>query len=178
MRSNWPKLATGTSALSCKCSLISTVIPFRIYLSSLQLVSAGFVLFVLGLIQPIKVMSSLSVKLLTLFLGRIIVPKQLTSTKCTYFASNWQMTFLNQCKGENDHRKYFMSNLHESYVTRLRSEFVNPGSWPRRTANCVPCTSLHNRVLSVFSGHFLITRPILVLLNFIIGSMMILTGQS
>ena len=29
------------------------------------------------------------------------------------FTRNWQMPFLNQRKGENDHRKYFMINLHE-----------------------------------------------------------------
>ena len=30
-----------------------------------------------------------------------------------YFARNWQLPFLNQRKGENDRRKYFMINLHE-----------------------------------------------------------------
>ena len=29
------------------------------------------------------------------------------------FARNWQLPFLNQQKGENDSRKYFMINLHE-----------------------------------------------------------------
>ena len=29
------------------------------------------------------------------------------------FARNWQLPFLNQRKGENDRRKYFMINLHE-----------------------------------------------------------------
>ena len=29
------------------------------------------------------------------------------------FARNWQLSFLNQRKRENDHRKYFMINLHE-----------------------------------------------------------------
>ena len=29
------------------------------------------------------------------------------------FARNWQLAFLNQRKGENDRRKYFMINLHE-----------------------------------------------------------------
>ena len=29
------------------------------------------------------------------------------------FARNWQLPFLNQQKGENDRRKYFMINLHE-----------------------------------------------------------------
>ena len=48
-----------------------------------------FCLFVLRFYDPvntIKVMSSQSVNLSTLFLGRL--PEWLTSTKCLYFASN------------------------------------------------------------------------------------------
>ena len=33
-------------------------------------------------------------------------------------ASNWQLPFLNQRKGENDHRNYFMTKLHERMHTR------------------------------------------------------------
>ena len=44
-----------------------------------------------------------SVYLSTLFLGKS--PRQLTSTWSHSFASNWQLPFLNQRKGENGHRK-------------------------------------------------------------------------
>ena len=51
----------------------------------------------------------MSVYLNTFFLGRLSKP--LTSTCVNSFARNWQLPFLNQWKGENDHRKYFMINL-------------------------------------------------------------------
>ena len=37
------------------------------------------------------------------------------------------MPFLNQRKGENDHRNYFMSNLQESYVAKLAFELTFSG---------------------------------------------------
>ena len=37
---------------------------------------------------------------------------QLTSTCAPSFARNWQLSILNQQKGENDHRKYFMMEFH------------------------------------------------------------------
>ena len=37
----------------------------------------------------------------------------LTSICAHSFARNWQLSFLNQRKGENERRKYFMINLHE-----------------------------------------------------------------
>ena len=46
-----------------------------------------------------------------LFLDRLSC-KSLTSTCAHSFARNWQLPFLNQRKGENDPRKYFMINLH------------------------------------------------------------------
>ena len=36
------------------------------------------------------------------------------------FASNWQLPFLNQRKGENGHRNYFMTNLHERMLPDVR----------------------------------------------------------
>ena len=35
------------------------------------------------------------------------------------FTRNWQLHFLNQRKGENDRRKYFMINLHERMLPTL-----------------------------------------------------------
>ena len=63
--------------------------------------------------QPIRVMSSWSVYLTTLFPGQVWSSKQLTCICEHSFARNWQLPFLDQQKGENDHRKYFMINLHE-----------------------------------------------------------------
>ena len=58
-------------------------------------------------------MSSRSIYLTNLFLGRLSPLKQLTSICAHSFAQNWQLPFLNQRKGKNDGRKYFMSNLYE-----------------------------------------------------------------
>ena len=60
-------------------------------------------------------MSRWSVNLTALFWGRL----RLGSTLCTRFACNWQYPFLNHWKKENDDRKYFMTNLHQS---------IGPGS--------------------------------------------------
>ena len=38
------------------------------------------------------------------------------------FARNWQLPFLNQRKGENDRRKYFMINLHERILTCMNPD--------------------------------------------------------
>ena len=48
------------------------------------------------------VMSGRSVNLTTWFLGRLRPPKQLTSTKCTHFASNLTPTLLESAEGETD----------------------------------------------------------------------------
>ena len=53
---------------------------------------------------------------------------QLTYPHCSWasllcgFASNWQLTFLNQRKGKNGHRNYFMTNLHERMLLCMRIE--------------------------------------------------------
>ena len=57
----------------------------------------------------------------------------LTSTLLYALASNWQLPFLNQQKGENDCRNYFMINLHESYAAELGFKHANPGSAVKRT---------------------------------------------
>ena len=46
-----------------------------------------------------------------------------------FFARNWQLSFLNQQKGENDHRKYFMVNLHERFPTWWESNPQPPDQW-------------------------------------------------
>ena len=38
------------------------------------------------------------------------------------FASNWQLLFLNQRKGGNGRRNYFLANLHESMGPHVRIE--------------------------------------------------------
>ena len=57
-----------------------------------------------------------AINLTTHFLGRLRPFNRLTSTQCTFFASNWQLPFLNQRKGENDRRKDFMINLNNRMV--------------------------------------------------------------
>ena len=53
--------------------------------------------------QPIKAMLRMSVYLNTLFLDR--------RTCAHFFARTWQLSFMNQQKGENDRRKYFIISL-------------------------------------------------------------------
>ena len=53
----------------------------------------------------------------TFFLGRLSSLKWLTSTHS--FTRNQQLPFLNEWKGENDHRKYFMVNLHKRMLQEL-----------------------------------------------------------
>ena len=66
---------------------------------------------VLRACEPIRVMmSAVSFPNYT-FPGQSF--KRLTSTYAHSFARNWQLPFLNQRKGENDRRKYFIINLHE-----------------------------------------------------------------
>ena len=62
--------------------------------------------------QPIRAMSSRSVYLTTLYLTGLS-SKLLNSTCAHSFTRNWQLPFLNQQKGENDCRIYFMINLHK-----------------------------------------------------------------
>ena len=66
----------------------------------------------LGVLQ-----ASQHVELVTLpnhnFTGQAQSSKRLTCTCAHSIARNWQLPFLNQWKGENDHIKYFMINLQE-----------------------------------------------------------------
>ena len=51
----------------------------------------------------------------------------------TFFASNWQLSFLNQQKGENGRRNYFMINLHGRMLPGVRIEpaDAHPTELPR-----------------------------------------------
>ena len=54
------------------------------------------------------------------------------------FASNWQLPFFNQRKGENGRRNYFMTNLHERMLPDVRIEPVTvriPGGRASNQAN-------------------------------------------
>ena len=42
------------------------------------------------------------------------------------YARNWQLSFLNQRKGESDRRKYFMINLHERMLPTRRGSNPQP----------------------------------------------------
>ena len=50
-------------------------------------------------------------------------------------ACNWQLYFLNQWKGEHDHRIYFKTNFQESYVAELGFKLAVPGSAVRCATN-------------------------------------------
>ena len=51
------------------------------------------------------------------FLGRL--SKRLTSTNCTYFASYWQLPYINKQLEENGHKNYFMTTY-----------FLKDVAWP------------------------------------------------
>ena len=67
-----------------------------------------FVLRFYGRVNPMGSFRAWSLYLTTCLLGRLSP----LSGYCSHsFTRNWQPPFLNQRKGENDHRKYFMINL-------------------------------------------------------------------
>ena len=98
-----------------------------IYSSSKLRTAQLFVLKFYGPVNPMGSCRARSVYLTTRLLGRL---SPLSGNQyCAHsFARNWQLPFLNQRKGENDHRKYFMINLHERMLPT--SAGVEPGtSW-------------------------------------------------
>ena len=77
-----------------------------------------------GPVNPLGSCRVRSIHLTTLLHGRL---RPLSGYQyCThYFARNWQLPFLNQWKGENDHRKYFMINLKERMLPARRGWICN-----------------------------------------------------
>ena len=83
---------------------------------------ADFFCFVLRFYSPINPLGSCQAQSIyptTCFPGQAMSPKQLTSTCAHSFARNWQLPFLNQQKGENDCRKYFIINLQDRILPDL-----------------------------------------------------------
>ena len=74
--------------------------------------SFGVCLFVLRFYGPVNPMGSCrawSVYLTTLLQGRLSPLSRFNQYCAHSFARNWQLPILNQRKGENDYKKYFMS---------------------------------------------------------------------
>ena len=68
------------------------------------------------------------------------------------FARNWQLPFLNQWKGENDRRKYFMINLHERMLPP--SAGVEPATSWSPVGWCIQLShQSYSNVHSTESGH-------------------------
>ena len=61
--------------------------------------------------QPIRIMSSAVSSPNHTFSWASLVLSQLSTTCAHTYVRNWQLPLLNQRKGENDRRKYFMINL-------------------------------------------------------------------
>ena len=81
-------------------------------------------------VNPVGSCRAQSVYLTTLLLGRLSPP-----SGCTHcFTSNLQLPFLNERKGENDHRKFFMINLHERILTTQQGYNLKPPSEALRLA--------------------------------------------
>ena len=66
-----------------------------------------------------KLLSCQARQFTILFSGQTQSSKWLTSTCVHSFTRNRQLLFLNQWKGKNDHRKYFIINLHERILLNL-----------------------------------------------------------
>ena len=85
--------------------------------------------FVLRFYGPVNPMGSCrvqSVYLTTLLLGRLS-PLRVKPVLCIFFHQKLQLTFLNQLKGENDLRKYFM-------IKSPRKNVANPAGVERATS--------------------------------------------
>ena len=104
---------------NAQAGLFFTGCTFKGMFSDIEACKAPFL--VLRFYGPVNRMGSCwapSVYLSTLLLGRLSPPSsQPVYQYCAYsFARNWQMPFLNQWKGENDRRKYFMIKSPRKYV--------------------------------------------------------------
>ena len=108
-----------------------------------------FCLLVLRFYSPvntIKAMLSQSANPLTLFLDRpsavyqyivhILSPVTYIFSDQDLVHSNWQMPILNQRKGENGRRNYFMLNQHGSYMAQLGLKLTTPGFAVRCAVDC------------------------------------------
>lgn len=83
--------------------------------------------------------------LLIQFLGRIDLLSGYAVLSAHASASNWLLPFMNQQKWENGRRKYFMFNLHKSFVAGLKFEHATPRSAIRCAANCPVASSWYSR---------------------------------
>ena len=78
-----------------------------------------------GPVNPMGPCGVWSVYLTTHLLG-MLSPLKAVNQYCAHsFARNWQLPFLNQWKGKNDRRKYFMINRH------VRMLPIVAGGWTR-----------------------------------------------
>ena len=80
-----------------------------------------FVVVVLVFYGPSTLIRSFwvrSVNLSTLYLGK--PPRQFPVLSAHSITSNWQLPFLNQRKGENGRRNYFITNLHDRMLPDMR----------------------------------------------------------
>ena len=78
----------------------------------------------------------------------------LTSTCEHSFARNWQMPFLTQRKGMNDHRKYLMNNLHEREKKEKYQSFSDQKSTLCWTMCSDPFLSIQYHVTKVTISHY------------------------
>ena len=104
-----------------------------------------------GPVNPMGSCRARSVYLTTRLLGRLS-PLNVNQYCAHSFARNLQLPFLNQRKGENDRRKYFMINLHERMLPT--SAGVQPAtSWSPvgRASNCATRPARHGEVFIMSS---------------------------
>ena len=128
------------------------------YLQPIQQRLIRVCFFVLRFFCPVNPMGSCwvqSVYLTTLLLGRLS-PLSSKPVLCAFIARNWQLPFLNQRKGENDSRKYFMINLHERMLpTRCGSNPQPPDhqsgcacNWAIEADQCLHSVHMPNSTFS------------------------------
>ena len=115
------------------------------------MVHKWFVLRFYSPVNPLGSCQAWSVNLITLFPEQGWSSKRLPSICAHAFARNWQLPFLNQRKGKNDHRKYFMIKRHE----RMMPFCWGSNMWPpdlqsdaHLTEPTRPTWSIHDLVYS------------------------------
>ena len=103
--------------------------------------------------QPTRVMLS-SVYLAIHFPGQAFVPLKPSTSNCALSLARYrQLPFLNQQKGENDHRKYFMINFHKRILPKpgrdwtrnlmiTRRTCIRPGHWGLFSSRFTVCRSI------------------------------------
>ena len=103
-------------------------------------------------VNIVKVMSRWSTKLLTLFLDMLYSPLSGLAVLCPHtFASNLQLPCLNQWKGENDRRNYFINQSKWKLCGWAGIRICDP--WICGQMRCRLCYGAHQKYISAYNNN-------------------------